>query len=624
MKKTAFFPFPLFFLFLSNNIIAQTNLITYNNASVSTVLNANELGQYQKIAMFPEFSSTQLIQINTLASSINANGNLQVDLSDDDCGMLEFEPKTTRFIDEQNYYYYGLLKDPNIDPNSCVCTCTDGEIMIESREGRKYGHVVVDDKKYNISSLGQSYSVMGKVNSLFFANKQECKVSVTTNSQNLPKTESLIVDRTDNCKIRVLFLYTQAAEDKFGANDLIDKANTAISQTNQAFLSSAILNTSVELANVLKLTDFNENPNKADKDLDKLRTYPLALSLRDGNLADIVALITDGDYDVLGLAPLENLGNPMGKAFGFLFVEGKSIMNNTFSHEFGHVIGCRHQKCSNNTINCDDDGSDEHGSSWGHRPCWFCNWKNYGTIMHTLGEHRRLLNYSNPNVSIKGHPTGVVNERDNAKWIRDNACLVSSYLPSPVIPLSASISGEKVLCNPYFGDYYADVTGSDSPFSFDWRVSTDGVNWGNTIGNNQYLTINSNNYPLNSIIFLRVKVQDANGNSVFTFYSLKISNIGTPECDYPLAANGGNGILNIYPNPIKDELLIEFEVEIDNSPVELTVLNNLGQQLHTKHKQYSKGKHTETFDLKNVQSSILTLKTNINSREYASKIVKMD
>ena len=79
--------------------------------------------------------------------SVNEDGNLQIDLDSDDCGVLEFEPKNSRFINEQNYYYYGTLKPPS---DTCQCTCSDGEIMIESREGRRFGYLVVDDTKYEL------------------------------------------------------------------------------------------------------------------------------------------------------------------------------------------------------------------------------------------------------------------------------------------------------------------------------------------------------------------------------------------------------------------------------------------------------------------------------------------
>lgn len=608
------------------NIFAQVNLIS-GYPFVSSI-SGSTLSTYQTISGFPKFSSVQIVQLNNLSSSVNEDGNLQIDLTSDDCGILEFEPRNSRFINEQDYYYYGTLKPPS---DTCQCTCLDGEIMIVSREGRKFGYIVVDDTKYELLALSESYSVLGKINPEFFASKQECIVSSPTEGQELKVPEIHLEPRTGGCAIRVLFLFTQNAEDAFGVAGINDMANLAISQTNQAFSNSAINNTCVVNANVREWVGFNEDQADFDGDLADLRTSIQVAIWRNTDLADVVILITDVGYNggILGGVPIQNLGNPQ-EAFAFGIIEGNSINSNfTFSHELGHVIGGRHQRCETFLNNgCDNTGPFEHGSGWGHRRCWLCSWKNYSTILHQLrDENQRLLYYSNPNVSLKGHPTGIPDSRDNARWIRDgHSCIVAGYNPDPFIPLDAEINGEEILCKPFTGQYYVDVSGTGSPYSYEWHISTDGINWGNVYSTNQLIIVNSQNYPLGKKVFLRVKVSNSLGNIIFRFFEVLILPHTDQRCTFHpqnLVKDGKNSS-NVYPNPTSDQINIEFIAEYDNSNVSFTLLNCVGSEISSLKKQYSKGLQHEIINISKLPEGVIILKTAIQGDIKSFKILKLD
>jgi len=625
MKKNLLLLFISLFGFIE--LHTQTNIIS--SYPSSTVLDTNELIQYQKILAFPKFSSVSLVQLNSLISSVNESGNLQIDFTGDECNTLEFEPKSSRYINEQNYYYYGTLKNPNTDTTQCVCTCSDGEIMIESSDGRKYGYIVVDETKYELLALNESYSVIGLINSEFFSSKLECTVSSPNEEQELTLPNMQLTPRAGGCPIRVLFLFTQAAENAFGLGGINDMANLAISQTNQAFSNSDINNTSVIKANVREWVGFTETPNNFNGDLTALRTSAQVTTWRATDLADVVILITDASYNggILGGVPFQNLSNPQ-EDFAFGVIEGNSITANfTFSHELGHIIGCRHQKCETfQNLGCDNNGPYEHGSGWGHRPCWLCNWKNKSTILHQLRQNnQRILHYSNPDVSVNGRPTGIVDARDNSRWIRDgHACIVASYNPNPVIPVSAIINGEGKLCRPLSGEYFVEVTGSNTPFTYDWRISTDGVNWGNSVGSGYSIWVNSNNYPLKSTLFLRVRVQDATGNFVFAFFNIYIAQQGTPGCNLQLLTGGSidHGIL-AYPNPVDESLTVEFSISEDKTNAEFTLTSCNGNKLRTINKNYNKGIHSETFDLSNLHNGIILLKSYIGNNFSVTKVIKL-
>ena len=613
-------------------LTSQVNLISsYPPASA---LSGSAFSTYQSFITFPKFSSVQIVQFNSLGGSINNDGNLQIDLTSDDCGILEFEPQNSRYINEESYYYYGTLKPPT---DTCQCTCSDGEIMIESREGRKFGYIVIDDIKYEFLALNSEYSIIGKLNAAYFANFQECIVSSNTGGEGLKVPELQLTPRTGGCAIRVLFLYTQNAEDAFGGlAGITDMANLAINQTNQAFSNSAINNTCVINANVREWVGFTETPADFDGDLEDLRTSNQVAIWRNTDLADVVILITDAGYNggILGGVPTENLGNPQNN-FAFGAIEGSSFTANfTFSHELGHIIGCRHQTCaqydrdpSNPNKSCDDNGTFEHGLGWGERKCWLCSWKNKHTIMYQLRSGwERIPHYSNPNVFHNGKYNTGEALRDNARWINEgHACTVAAYRQNPFIPLSASINGDDILCVPLSGEYIADVSGSNGPFTFIWNISTDGVNWGNTAGTNQNIWINSNNYSLKKTVFLRVRVQDATGNFVFAFFQISIRKKGTKGCDFQYLSSGGNGkTVIVYPNPVNQALSVEFNVPKNDTNVQIEIQDGTGRAYSSSTKTYSEGVQVEQFNTDYIANGLFIVRTKIDGASHYIKVVKIE
>lgn len=606
--------FLIFILFKSFSIDldGQANFISsYPQASV---LNSLELEQFQRYQALPQYSSIVLIQHNNLTNSINESGNLQIDIAGDECLSIEFEPQNSRFVTDQDYYYYGNLKDPNTDPNVCICECIDGEIMIESKNGRRYGYITIDDSRYEILGLGQAYSALAKINNGYFENFEECIVTAIQQGEGIKKSDTKLNARTGGCVIRVLFLFSQAAENAFGLNGVIDRANLAIAQTNQAFTNSAINNACVVNANIREYVGFTETPNNFNTDLfNQLIPDQQVANWRTEDLADVVILISNGAYGgILGGVPAINVGNPL-EPWAYGIIQGNSITANfTFSHELGHIIGCDHQTCTQFQNNgCSNlTGQFIHGFAWDHRPCWLCSRKFHSSILHQLNTSRRELHYSNPSVNHHGQATGAAT-RDNARWIRDgNACHIAAYNPNPIIPLTVSISGDEILCKPLSGEYFVDANGSNSPFLYEWHISTDGANWGNSVGNGQSIWVNSNNYPLKSKVFLRVRVQDSSGNVVFAFFAISIRQKGTPGCNLQLLSNGGSGI-KVYPNPTQRDLLVEFYIPEDNTETKMELHDYMGKLISRTFKKYPQGIQSEILNVDNLANGLLLFKVKI-------------
>lgn len=586
-----------------------------------------------------------MIKVNAFASSVNENGNLQINLATDEyqegeCQILEFSPKVSRYIDDQNYYYYGTL----LEGDSCDCQCQSGEIMIEATGGRKYGYFIVDEAHYEILAIDGEYSMLGRTSEDYFADRQECLAPEETEREYVSQETAVLPRTGDNaCVIRVLFLFTQAAEDRFGTNGINDMVSLGISQTNQAFANSQISNVCVARANTREWEGFNENPLNIRQDMETLLTDNDVAQWRQDDLADVVCLITDAGYSngqQLGLAGempdpatpgqvITNLGNPM-EDLAFMIVEGHSFTSRfTFSHELAHVMGCRHQTCATYAgSRCDDMGTFEHGHGWGERRCWLCKWRNYSTIMHQLrNNNTRLLRYSNPDVSHNGHPTGISNERDNARWIRtNNGCTVSNYNPvEPIFPLLVYIWGENLLCKPFWGDFYAIATGSGSPYSYEWHVSTNGINWGVVAGTQQSISLNSNDYDTGSNVFLRVRVTNMLGNVEFAFFTVTIISPTDYAACYrssDLISEDDRDVVRVYPNPASDNLNVSLTVLEEGSQVSIQLYCVTGVMVAEINQVLGAGEYREVLPTKGAAAGPYLLRLKIGQKTYNKLIIK--
>ena len=98
MMKTIIFFFSLLFFAVTTK--AQTDFI--ERFPDTSVLSAEEAVLYGKLSNVGRFSSAKLIKVKNLATSVNAGGNLQILLTEDEyqleeCQNLKFAPQTSRY-----------------------------------------------------------------------------------------------------------------------------------------------------------------------------------------------------------------------------------------------------------------------------------------------------------------------------------------------------------------------------------------------------------------------------------------------------------------------------------------------------------------------------------------------
>ena len=217
-----------------------------------------------------------------------------------------------------------------------------------------------------------------------------------------------------DCKIRVLVLYTQNAQDSL--SNIKNTILTAVALTNQSFINSQI-NYRIELVYAGQtnytesgyITDLTRFGTAGDGYMDEVH------ALRNKYSADVCVLLSF-TTDACGRAA----GIGVTESDAFCLVSTKSTCattNYSFGHEIGHLLGCRHDPAHDSITT---------PFAYGHGYVHPSNtWR---TIM-AYGDsacHRKQY-WSNPNVLYNGTPTGTVATQNNARVWNERSNTVMAF-----------------------------------------------------------------------------------------------------------------------------------------------------------------------------------------------------
>ena len=562
-----------------------------------------------KLKKNDSFESMYYVKFNEL-SRIQKNGKITLTLPNmkEPIELITFRME---YKTDTDYNWYATTKDGF------------GSVII-MRKGNEYtGHFSLGgNNEYQIyNENGQHILVKMKPSE---GNYSKCSSKPEKKSGAIepPKSSS---ERTNGCPdpIRVLVLWTaNAANADMNINNTI---NTGIGQFNSSIYRSDINGASITLAGSQQI-NFAETGN-IDVDILQLATNrPDVESLRDNIDADLVVLLTNGDYERY-LGRIWQFG--LVRANGFAIVQISSATNSrkTFAHELGHLFDTRHYE---------DDTYNALPYAHAYQLPLFGGC----TIMY--GSGAVIENFSNPNVSISGSPTGTSSTNNNARRISETVSTVRNYEPNPTGNILYS-----VIDGPNYGSVYQSYTwgavtscSNSTPFNCEWFTSNDAFNWNYRGGGeyySEYLPWTGNNY-----YYLRLRVTAQNGQvaesyqTIYLDYSQAGGRIATSEDKNPLpvAPISWKGkskestseidkltIENVFPNPSTSTFTLNYFNPITQN-VSLDLVDILGKKNSIfADEKIGIGKHSKQINLSNYPIGTYILKLSSEKESVSSKII---
>ncbi|MDX1913289.1 MAG: zinc-dependent metalloprotease [Saprospiraceae bacterium] len=617
----------VFFLLTGFLTQAQSDIFQ-PSAGGSGDLIGEQLVRYNRYeAMDHLFSEVDVIEIGDLAT-LQDNGIVKVSLPGEGCDPVFFQMKQVSYDAPTRYEWYGEVD------RSDTSEWRSGNLMLIADGDAKFGYLTVDDRFYNIEDLTGGKQVL-----LLRAEQDAtaCTVDaaalrpdITQEALNAPPT---VQDRSENCDIRILVLYTQSVLDN--ASNANNIATTAIAQTKQTFLNSNISTNSVNLitAGIELLPQYSEEDKTFQDVLYEIDGLPAVTSRRNALGADLVAVlvnknIMDDDDTPIGIAFVG--ANTPAAGFSVTNAFDATGKGWPFTHEIGHNLGAGHEPCDAEDpgSNCEDDPDEAHAHTWSYKKMCGCGWfwlekrtVRRRTVMYSVGGRNPdvIQHFSNPFVKYDGKPTGIVDERHNALTIANNACKVANYRTTNEAPLSATIYGFHQVCEGISAEWYtAGVSGPPGPYTYAWQVAvpgSGGTNFGPVLSTNSFFELDLSGMVAGQYATIKLTVTKG-AQSVTTYLTVHIIEPDDLRCfrsdnsDNTIQQQLAEAGAAIYPNPNDGAMTVELLTNA-GSRGRVSVHNHLGQEVFVVYDgMFDAWKTTFNTELRHLSNGLYFLSVN--------------
>lgn len=569
------------------------------------------LSSVQTISAEPNSEVFDIIKIDISPISSIVNNRITIDIPGSNYPASTFKGKHVEYVSDSDYSWYGEIDIPLGDNSSDI---RYGTLLLMAKGGEKFGQIKLEDEDYSIEDIG------GKNLLLKYSGSDIgiCGGAIDDPEfQEDPGGEA--EERTTNCEMTILVLYTEKAETR--VNSIFSTIQKSINYTNQAFINSSTSSCDFSLDLVAyEQIDIDESFKDFSFVLDEVRDDPVAKARRNHHDADLVVLLVDrvamAYESTRGIAVLGPSG---GHAYAVVDSWTANKGGLAFAHEVGHLIGCRHEICSATlaTPNCDNFlAFPEHAHTWNY----LAGSSNYQvnvqkqTIMYGDFNPNQVQHFSNPDIEIDGHSTGIADEIDNHRKLEERSCHVANFKTQTDI-LVANIEGTNIACPNDYVSLSSNVSGTQGPYTYEWKISTNsGLNWDilPVFSTNSQIGITTSLLNLNygDVIYVRLNVVSENdlpwiSNTYTDYHAIEISNEGELPCPHSINNLGEiESYFSVYPNPSKATTTLSFSLLVE-STVQINVYDLSGKIVKSFNKgSLSIGSHQENIDFSSNESSV--------------------
>lgn len=492
-----------------------------------------------------------------------------------------------------------------------------GTVTLISQNGELFGHIAVDDRKFELYPLGEQLYAIVEINPVFLAGEECAATREPTEKDSINKGENDNARFVDCSKhARILVLYTANAEN--AVPDINQTANLALHQANDAFRNSGIYGDAYVQAGMAGpfFLDFTETGD-IQQDVQSLADISNVQTLRTNHGADLVILLTGNNYSSYGI--VQQIGPNNATSFSIVRATAATGAY-TFAHELGHLFGARHQQCSifaGNGGGCDDTAGSAHGYSFNYG---FLGLTKRSTVMHQLRDnYSRILYYSNPNINYDGQATGHVSSNFNANQLWNEALTVAAFRTF-IGTLSASVDVR--VHYPEFKQYTCEAVSicGESPHTFEWRISHDGFNYGSVVSTQGAFTYTN---PLCTNIYVWLRIYSSDSQQADKFFTLSHMDEGCEESRRRAEntfVNDVQSTVTAYPNPAFSEVTIKYYLA-EAGMVRLSLIDNMGKSvILNNYERLEYGWHNFTINTTGIPAGIYLVKVESSHTTDVSKV----